>query len=59
MGRAKACLDKKNKIKALLEAEFSQRYVGNKLGVSKTCVLHVAKKLKEKLPLLYSPGQGR
>ena len=59
MGRAKVCLDKKAEIKALLEAEFSQRYVANKLGVSKTCVLHVAKKLKEKLPLLHSPGQGR
>ena len=59
MGRAKVCLDKKTEIKALLEAEFSQRYVANKLGVSKTCVLYVTKKLKEKLPLLHSLGQGR
>ena len=59
MGRAKVSLDKKTEIKALLEAGFSQRYVANKLAVSKTCVLHVAKKLKEKLLLLHSPGQGR
>ncbi|CAF2046826.1 unnamed protein product [Rotaria magnacalcarata] len=59
MGRAKVSLDKKTEITALLEAGFSQRYVANKLGVSKTCVLHVAKKLKEKLPLSHSPGQGR
>ena len=59
MGRAKVSLDKKIETKALLEARFSQRCVTNKLGVSKKCVLHVAEKLKEELPLSPSPSQGR
>ncbi|CAF1152813.1 unnamed protein product [Rotaria sordida] len=59
MGRVKVSLEKKTEIKALVEAGFTQRDIAEKLGVSKTCVFGVAKKLKRNLPLSNLPGQGR
>ena len=59
MGRAKIPLEKKIEIKTLLQAGFSQRYIGKTLNVSKTCVWSVAKKLKLTLPLSNSRGPGR
>lgn len=59
MGRAKVSLGTKIEIKALLQSGFTQRYVAEDRHVSKTCVLNVAKKLKQNLPLSNSPGQGR
>lgn len=50
---------KKIEIKTLLDAKFSQRHIANALGVLKTCVFGVAKKLDHKLPLTNLPGQGR
>ena len=43
----------------LLHAEFSQRYIGKTLSVSKTCIWSVRKKLKQNLPLSNSYAQGR
>jgi transposase len=59
MGRAKVSSDKKTEIKALVQQGFTQRYIAEELGVSKTCVLGVAQKLKQNLPLSNLPGQGR
>ncbi len=51
MGRAKVTLEKKIEVKALLNKGFSQRHIAKTLGVSKTCVYCVAKKLDQQLPL--------
>ena len=58
MGRAKISLEETIEIKALLQAGFSQHYIGTKLSVSKTWVWRVAKKLNQNLPLSNSCGQG-
>ncbi|CAF3380963.1 unnamed protein product [Rotaria sp. Silwood2] len=59
MGRAKVSLEKRTEIKALVEAGFNQRLIAKGVGVSKTCVFGVEQKLKQNLPLLNLPGQGR
>ena len=47
MRRAKISLEKTIEIKALLKAGFSQHCIGKTLSVSKTCLLNVAKRLKQ------------
>ena len=58
MGRAKVTINKKIEIKALLDYGISQRRVTTALGVSKKCVYHMSKKLKNNLNLSHTPGQG-
>ena len=58
MSRAKVSLEKKIETKALFQAGFSQRCIGKKFSVSKTCVWSVAKKLNQNLPLSNSYDQG-
>ena len=59
MGRAKVTIDKKIKIKRLLDYGISQRCVATTLGVSKKCAYNVSKKLKNNLPFSKIPGQSR
>ncbi|CAF3471855.1 unnamed protein product [Rotaria socialis] len=58
MGRVKVTHDKKVAIKTLLETGLSQRAVAQLLNVSQKCVFGVSNKLKQKLPLSNTPGQG-
>ena len=57
--RAKVTINKKIEIKALLDYGISQHRVATALSASKECVYNVSKKLKNNLPLLNTPGQGR
>ena len=58
MGRAKATINKKISVKALLDYGISQHRVTTDLGVSKKCVYNVSKKLKNNLPLSNRSDQG-
>lgn len=59
MGRKKVSLEKKIEAKTLLSIGLSQREVARVSKVSRKCVQGVANKVKGKLPLSNSPGQGR
>ncbi|CAF1335540.1 unnamed protein product [Didymodactylos carnosus] len=59
MGRKKVGLEKKIEVKTLLSTGLGQREVVRVLKVSRKCVQGVANKVKRKLPLSNSPGQGR
>ena len=58
MGRVKVTHDQKIAIKSLLETGLSQRAVARLSNVSQKCVFGVSNKLKQKLPLSNTPGQG-
>ena len=58
IGRVKITHHKKVPIKTLLETGLSQRAAARLSNVSQKCVFGVSSKLKQKLPLSNTPGQG-